>query len=202
MKRYKNVLYVLIGIILTLFCLFSEFDSIVQDGNTNILAIAKISEGDSIEKELKVSYNNLDKIGIKFATYRNNEIKGTLNISVLEKDTKESIYNEDIAINELLDNQFYPIEIPEQKNSKDKTYQIIIKGKNIPKETMLGIWGYETTEEPIIVNNTKMNVNFGVTYNCKKKEKMLLIYPMFYFLFIGIIEVLNSQKSNTRRRKK
>lgn len=194
MKKIKKrmIIYLIVTIILivTISCFKVNKTSII--GNANDLIVPFVKEGDIFQSEFVIPYNNFNKIGIKFATYLNDNVQGYANITILDIEKEEYIYNEDCNLKEISDNQFFYFELSNQKKSKDKKYLFTIKINELQSDVNLGIYGYKNDDDTIMNSD---NYNLGFIYGFKETEKLLYLYILYFWGIILIIESLLNFKT-------
>ncbi len=192
-KRKRYSLYLVIGLLLFLFCFLYPFPVTIESNPISVVAVDYLKKDMIIEKEFIVKYNDLNELKLKFATYQKTDNKGLLNIVIIEKESNNKILDKDINIQEIKDNEYYVLNLPHYKIMKNKIYKIRIKVKNIEEESLIGIYGYTSESEKMFINGQETNNNITIIYNTKKPNYSLLFYPVIYYLIILLIEVFRKK---------
>ena len=130
-KRKRYSLYLVIGLLLFLFCFLYPFPVTIESNPISVVAVDYLKKDMIIEKEFIVKYNDLNELKLKFATYQKTDNKGLLNIVIIEKESNNKILDKDINIQEIKDNEYYVLNLPHYKIMKNKIYKIRIKVNNI-----------------------------------------------------------------------
>ena len=194
MKYIRYSIYIIIGMILLAFCLFYKTNENVIEGKNEIVAVDFFKENMTIEKQFIPQQNVLNSLGIRFATYNQSNNKGIINIRILAKENKEEIYNQDIDIKDIIDNNYYFLYFDNQILLKNKSYKIVIHVKEISKDSKIGIWGYFSNENKLIINGKEKQTDYSITYKTRKHDYQMLLYLFFYVNVIAIIEVIKEKK--------
>lgn len=187
MFKQRYIIYI-VGFIYFLILCFCNYNNNVLISSAIDLETVDLEQDSVIEQNFVVNYNNMVSVGINTATCLREKMEGTITIQ-LNLDGLV-IVEKDIPINNFLDNYYYYLDIPLQKNSKGKNYQLIVKGKYIPEETTLKIYANKVNEEMVL--------NIGYFY--QGKDSTLIVYPILYVWLIALIEVFNV-KSERKSRK-
>ena len=194
-KIYRFVLYILGATCILVFCLSYRFETQISTGPANELAVAFITQDDYIVQELEINCVEISNVAIRFATYQNDENnEGLIHVKMTSIDDNQILFEEDITIEKIKDNQFYYIPVTNKKKSKSKKYYLEITGKEVSKKTTLAIYGYETDDNKLVINDTINSKAISVICNCTRRNKSLLIYLAFYILIIGLVECIKYYK--------
>lgn len=189
MKHLKRYVVYLLGFLFLILLCFGKYDHNAMLSSADNLETIDISSDTLITQDFLVEHNNMESVGINTATCLKLKMEGMITLQLNLKN--ELIAEKDIEIKNFLDNNYYYIDIPLQKESKGKSYQLVVKGKNIPEETTLKLYANKMNEEEVL--------NIGYYY--KDTDATLIIYPILYIWFLALVETLNMKKKKEVRKK-
>ena len=191
-KTCRYLIYLIGAICLTMFCLLYKYKAQVTNANADSqIVVPKIEQDDYYSQTIKIDYDNLNKIGIQFATFQNNNNnKGIINLKITNMDNNNVVFNDDLKIEDIIDNSYFYLSLDENKKSKNNNYLLEITGTKIPKKSTIGVYCFLANNNQVILNGKKQTYSTLVRYNCMKGDKTLLIYVVFYILIISLIECL------------
>ena len=114
-------------------------------------------QGRSISQTFTCYQDNLNRIDLKFATYRRLNNSGILQVDILNH-KEEVIRTSEIDISEIEDNSWHPVHFKTLKNSKDKKYTIRVLGEKCKVGSSVS--SYFNPKESVFQNLKLGNHNF------------------------------------------
>ncbi len=196
--KLRYLIYGIIGLVIILISVLLKFNVNTTIGNSNIVAV-DFKNDMKIEKSFTSLYNDLNKIGIKFATYMSKNNQGVMNVRIIDNSNNLEIYNQDIKLKNIVDNEFYYFDFNNQKESKNKEYKIIIKVKEMDDDTNIGIWGDYSLDEMVKVDAKAIDKDYVIMVNGKNNDYKLLLCLAFYGVIIAMIEILKENGGKVRK---
>ncbi len=196
--KLKYFIYGIIGLIIILISVLLKFNVYTTVGDSNIVAV-DFKNGMEIEKNFTSLYDDLNKIGIKFATYMAKNNQGIMNVRIIDDSNNLEIYNQDIQLENIVDNEFYFFDFNNQKDSKNKVYKIIIKVKEVDNDTNVGIWGYYSKDKLLKVDSKVIDKDYIVIVNGKNNDYKLVLYFAFYIVIVAMIEILKENSGKVKK---
>ena len=134
-KIRENWIFIIIAIILffTLFFIYKpleyseyktevKYNNTIQGGRT-----LQLIEGEKVSQRFIAEKNNLSRIGL-YSLMPSISTQSTVNVKVLEVESKREILNQDVFLGQLKDNEYFEINIENQFDSKGKEYEVIVQG--------------------------------------------------------------------------
>lgn len=134
-KIRENWIFIIIAIILffALFFIYKpleyseyktevKYNNTIQGGRT-----LQLIEGEKVSQRFIAEKNNLSRIGL-YSLMPSISTQSTVNVKVLEVESKREILNQDVFLGQLKDNEYFEINIENQFDSKGKEYEVIVQG--------------------------------------------------------------------------
>ena len=141
---------------------FEKYNSEVPVSQTEVF-----SKNNSISQTFTAERDDLNKIGIRLIT-QDRKINSKINLKIKDSNNNKIIYQNELLLKDIKDDQYYYIDINRIKNSRDKKYEIIITSLTESEK-----------DSPIfaLAENNKDNKDEIFKYNNKEiQDKKLMLY--------------------------
>lgn len=163
----------------------------------------------SIKKDVELSQkfiatgNNMSRIGIKVSAPQEN-VSSNVNIRVLESNTGKEILNQDVFLGSLEDGDFMEINLQNQFQSKNKEYEIIIKGTDGDEYNSIQ-FPYASNKSDYLKgsseNGNKLEGKdfvLKLTYNSPKIITAQILVWFILFIFSAIFMLYGAEEINEK----
>ena len=138
MKRKYFLIIIFIILMLFSFTLPVKVKTI-EKISSDMYPLPKLEDGEVYESHFKTSLNDISSIGMKFATFSENNEHGKLKIKI--EDGEKVVTEQIVDVEDLKDNEMYYIDFPKQKMSKNKDYKILLSYEEYYDDISLTLWG-------------------------------------------------------------
>lgn len=158
-----------------------KYNSIIEGGRTPI-----IENGVAVKQNFISQKNNLCKIGI-YSLMPGITTNSTINVKVIDIQKNSIIFDQNIFLATLNDNDYLEFTIPMQSDSKGKAYQVIITG--IDGNELNSVQFPYSTEKTDYLNGCYIGENLQENNLLVKVSFSDLIGPKKVVLLLGIVFV-------------
>jgi len=196
--RLLIVLNLILVVIYLIYPVKIEY-SVDNTESRTFLPSEKMKSGNIYTQKILSTVSNFNSIGIKFSTYLVNNKTGKINIKMFNQN-KETIFNKNIKLKDIKDNEIDYITFPSIKKSKGKEYELYIDCQEYNNDNSLAYWfTTENITKDMTINNNIIEQEIYVVIKGKKADYFIVWYPAFLsFVLYGMLILIEGEKNEKK----
>jgi ABC-2 type transport system permease protein len=166
--------------------------------------IGQILNNTKIEQDFSVNANIINSISIKTATYARKNT-GNLLISLVDKNNGEILFNQNIDVSTLPDNDNFILNMKDNiKGVKGKTLALIITSDTDSVDNAVTLWsGKASSSLPLYINGQLSQNTLVFSVNCLKElwfgKYYWYMFTIGFLLLVSYLVNLEIKQKNSRK---